>query len=126
MVIITGCFEYEQHTIGSTKFVYLCDKEFRNQHHVQFKENNWGEWGQLNNAIHGGGFAMKFYKQIDEKFPCCIFFKYISEGDNRNDAVDIVKQLSFLTNGLLSQNNRVIVPVSWNAMFGNDPNEQMY
>lgn len=126
MVIITGCFAHEQHTIGSTKFEYLCNKEFRNQHHEQFKENNWKEWDQQNNVIHGGGFAMKLYKQTNEMIPCCIFFKYISEGDNRSDAIDIVKQLNCLIDGLSLQNNQIVVPVSWNAMFGNDPTEQLY
>lgn len=130
LLILTGSFAHEQHSIGAPKFVYLCDEQFRAQHTVPLTNNGWLEWERTNNVIHGGGFALKLFKQIDGALPSCVLFKYISEGDNRYDAVDLMKQSSRLIAGLASrvgddgQGVEIRVPVSWKAMFGNDPSER--
>lgn len=129
LVILTGSFAHEQHSIGQTKFMYLCDEQFRTQYQQQLQHNGWIEWERTNNVIHGGGFALKLYKQINGTLPSCILFKYISEGDNRCDAVDLVKQAGTLMGGLsplCDQDAKIVVPISWKAMFGNDPTEALY
>lgn len=128
-IILTGSFAHEQHSIGASKFVYLPDEQFKNEYQTQLKSTNWNEYDRDTNLIHGGGFAMKLFQRINQTIPSCIFFKYISEGDNRTDAVDMVQQLSVLINGLIGdaqEKSRLTVPVSWKAMFGNDPTEQLY
>lgn len=130
-VILTGIFSHEQHNIGTTKFMYLANDQYQEQHKAQLENSQWIKWSDTNRPIHGGGFALKLYKQIGESMPSCIFFKYTAEGDNRSDAVEIVQQVNVLLGGVLSSSDnggslKLTVPVSWKAMFGNDPTEQLY
>lgn len=129
-IVLTGSFAHEQHSIGATKFWYSSDEQFKKENKSSLEAGNWGEWDRMNTLIHGGGFAMKLFQRISQSIPSCIFFKYISEGDNRSDAVDILQQLNILINGLLTNDekgqSRLTVPVSWKAMFGNDPTEHLY
>lgn len=130
-VILTGMFSHEQHAIGTTKFMYLANDQYEEQHKTQLENSPWVKWSETNNIIHGGGFAMKLYKQIGESIPSCIFFKYTAEGDNRSDAVEIVQQVNVLLEGVLNTSDnggsfKLTVPISWKAMFGNDPTEQLY
>lgn len=130
-IILTGMFSHEQHSIGTTKFMYLADERYQKQQKSNFENNDWIKWNESNNTIHGGGFAMKLYKRVTQSIPSCIFFKYTAEGDNRSDAVEIVAQLSLLIDGLLQRPNngdkiQLTIPISWKAMFGNEPTEQLY
>lgn len=131
IVILTGMFSHEQHAIGTSKFLYLANEKYQEQHKTQLENSQWVKWSETNNIIYGGGFAMKLYKQISESIPSCIFFKYTAEGDNRSDAVEIVQQVNVLLERVLNSSDnggsfRLTVPISWQAMFGNDPTEQLY
>lgn len=106
--------------------MYVCDEQYRGQYQEQIENNGWIEWQRTNNVIHGGGFALKMYQQVSGALPCCILFKYLSEGDNRCDAVDLMKQLSWRIDAPVSDETKIVVPVSWKAMFGNEPTEQLY
>lgn len=130
-IILTGMFSHEQHSIGTTKFLYVADERYQEQQKSTLEHNDWVNWSDSNKTIHGGGFAQKLFKFVSQSVPSCIFFKYIAEGDNRADAVEIVAQLNLLIDGLLQQSDgsdkiKLIIPVSWKAMFGNDPTEQLY
>lgn len=131
IVILTGMFSHEQHAIGTSKFLYLANEQYQEQYKTQLENSQWVKWSETNNIIYGGGFAMKLYKQISESIPSCIFFKYTAEGDNRSDAVEIVQQVNVLLERVLNSSDnggsfRLTVPISWQAMFGNDPTEQLY
>lgn len=117
------------------KFVHLPSEGFRAKHRVALDDNlAWTEWEQPNGGapIHGGGFALKMWNHFKQrKFPVCLLFKYVSEGDNRTDAVHVLDQLDRLVDGrILGDKNgpEVKMPVSWKALFGNDPDptEQLY
>lgn len=130
LIILTGMFSHEQHSIGTTKFMYLANDQYQEQHKSKLESNDWLKWSENNKSIDGGGFAMKLYKCIGQTIPSCIFFKYTAEGDNRSDAVEVVAQLNLLIDDLLQKAGgdkiNLTVPVSWKAMFGNDPTEQIY
>lgn len=131
IVILTGMFSHEQHAIGTSKFMYLTNDQYQTQYKAQLENSQWVKWSESNRIIHGGGFAMKLYQQIGESIPCCVFFKYTAEGDNRSDAVEIVQQVNVLLEGVLNSLDnggsfKLTVPISWQAMFGNDPSEQLY
>ncbi|XP_031621256.1 proteasome assembly chaperone 2 [Contarinia nasturtii] len=131
IVILTGMFSHEQHAIGTTKFMYLANNQCQKECKAQLENGSWIKWDENNKIIHGGGFALKLYKQIGESVSSCIFFKYTAEGDNRNDAAEMVYHLNSLLGGILAQSSdqggfKLVSPCSWNAMFGNDPTEQLY
>lgn len=128
IVILTGMFSHEQHLIESSKFMYLANEQYLEQQKTQLTNSDWHKW-ESGNIIHGGGYALKLFKHIGDSLPSCVFFKYTAEGDNRTDAVEIVQQLNRLLGNVLQGTNdsyKLIVPISWNAMFGNNPTEQLY
>lgn len=129
-IILTGMFSHEQHLIESAKFMYLANELYQEQQKVQLENSQWLKWDNAK-LIHGGGFAIKLFKHIGDSIPSCVFFKYTAEGDNRNDAVEIIQQLNLLLNKVLQASNngdtyKLTVPISWKALFGNDPSEQLY
>lgn len=130
-IILTGMFSHEQHLIESTKFMYLANEQYLKQQHDQLANGEWHKWDS-NKVIHGGGFALKLFKHIANSIPSCVFFKYTAEGDNRNDAVEMIQQVNLLLKEVLQRSSdngdtyKLTVPISWKAMFGNDPTEQLY
>lgn len=147
IIILTGMYSHEQHTIDASKFLYLANERFAEQYKSTLERcNDWLQWNDENGTkvIEGGGFALKLYKCINASslsIPCCVFFKYTAEGDNRNDATEIVTQLNRLIDGLLQvskderssvghshshQKIKLTIPISWNSLFGNEPPEQLY
>lgn len=129
LIILSGMFSHEQHTIGTTKFMYLADDQFDDRNKTKFDSIDWIKWNENNRTIDGGGFAMKLYQYVSQTIPSCIFIKYIAEGDNRRDAFEIVFQLNALIDGLVQTSDDISpihIPVSWNAMYGNNPTEQIY
>lgn len=129
-IILTGMFSHEQHAIESTKFMYLANERYEKQNATQFENSQWVKWDENSRIIHGGGFALKLYKRIGDTIPSCICFKYTAEGDNRSDAIEIIQHLNGLLNNVLPKSDnggfKLTVPISWKAMFGNDPTEQLY
>lgn len=129
-IILTGMFSHEQHAIGTTKFLYLANDRYDKQNASQLENSQWIKWNENSRIIHGGGFALKLYKRIGETIPSCICFKYTAEGDNRSDAIEIIQHLNVLLNNVLPRSDnggfKLTVPISWKAMFGNDPTEQLY
>lgn len=126
LLILTSSFAHEQHTIESTKFMYLANDSFKTAFSQYFASTEWNEYNA--SIIHGGGFAMKLWQRVlEKKFSVCLLFKYVSEGDNRADAVQFVEQLDALqANGLLGNDTRLKMPISWKALYGNAPTEQLY
>lgn len=126
LIILTSSFAHEQHTIESNKFVYLANDSFKTTFAKQLAAVDWNEHRAT--VIHGGGFAMKLWQRVHAaNVSACLLFKYVSEGDNRADAVQFVEQLDLLRGTeLLGNNTRMKMPVSWKALFGNEPTEQLY
>lgn len=128
VIILASSYAHEQHSIDATKFMYLANEQFKTTHKQQLSLTNWKEWDADNRIIHGGGFAMKLWQQVvGIDVASCLLFKYVSEGDNRADAIQLVEQLNKLeSNRLLAGGKPLHAPVSWKALFGNDPTEQLY
>lgn len=135
LVILTSSFAHEQHRIEESKFSYLANDAFRQRTKALSvaDDSRWSEWqrdeGQL---IHGSGFALKLWQHLETKLPVCLLFKYISEGDNRIDAIQLLDRLDQLLSGKILKNASddgllaVKEPVSWKALYGNEPSEQLY
>lgn len=134
LIVLTSSFAHEQHAIEAAKFVHLSSDSFRVRHQtVLASTDRWAELEKRHGQIiHGGGFALKLWQHIEQKqkLPVAILFKYVSEGDNRSDAVQVLDRLDQLLDGQILGNDgatpSVKVPVSWKALFGNDPTEQLY
>lgn len=110
--------------------MYIANEQYQQQHKSELEKSNWVKRDE-DITIHGGGFAMKLYKQTKDVIPSCMFVKYTAEGDNRIDAVEIVQQLDvYFNNALLEAENndkiKLIFPISWKALYGNDPPQGIY
>jgi len=133
LIILTSSFAHEQHAIDTVKFLHVTSNGFKDRHKDSLADVQLlSEWPkQLGEVIHGGGFALRFWQAIEQhQLPVCIFFKYVSEGDNRSDAFQMLDRLDQLLNGQILAGKdwvaSVKVPVSWKAVFGNYPTEQLY
>lgn len=134
LIVLTSSFAHEQHAIEAAKFVHLSSDRFRVRHQkILASTDRWTELEKRDGQIiHGGGFALKLWQHIEQnhQIPVAILFKYVSEGDNRHDAVQVLDRLDHLLDGQILGSGGVApsvkVPVSWKALFGNDPTEQLY
>lgn len=133
LIVLTSSFAHEQHTIEAVQYVHLPSENFRQRYAEALSDSSrWTEWThRANQLIHGGGFALKLWQHMErQEVPVCILFKYVSEGDNRNDAVQLLDRLDQLLNGRILKADgsgvSVKVPISWQALYGNEPTEQLY
>lgn len=134
LIVLTSSFAHEQHAINTVKFLHVASDGFKDRHKDSLADvQRWSEWPrQQGEVIHGGGFALKLWQAIEQRqlLPVCVFFKYVSEGDNRSDAVQMLDRLDQLLKGQIlagkSEALSIKVPVSWKAVFGNDPTQQLY
>lgn len=122
VVILTTCFAHEMHNIRSGMFRYVTNQG----NEEKLKELEVAEMETVFNGrylIHGSGFAVKLYEILREDFGCTIIVKYTSEGDNRPDAVAMLELLKKL---YALDYERIVLPSSWNFVFGNPPPVSMY
>lgn len=127
-MVLTSSFAHEQHNIDATKFMYTANDTFKAQFTPKLENSEWNEFNATNNIVHGGGFGLKLWREVNNKaIPACLLFKYVAEGDNRSDAIRFVEQLNELqSNTWFADGVRLTMPISWKALFGNDPTEHLY
>ncbi|KAJ8969404.1 hypothetical protein NQ317_010312 [Molorchus minor] len=70
-------------------------------------------------SITGGGFALKLFEILHEELRCTLLVKYVSEGDNRPDALTMLEKV-FAISGL-HDTNSIVFPSSWDFVFGGPP-----
>lgn len=129
LILLSSSYAHEQHSIDASKFVFLANDTFKALHKEKLDTNIWNEWPDQNKTIYGSGYALRLWQKANEcNIPVCILFKYVSEGDNRPEAVQLLEQLDELLLGALTTNQqrRLVIPISWKALFGNDNTEQLY
>lgn len=130
LMILTSSYAHEQHNIDATKSNFAANDSFKASYAAKLESSDWKEFNTSSSVVHGGGFGLKLWRQaVDKSIPACLLFKYVSEGDNRSDAIRFVEQLNELqSNAWFESGVRLTMPVSWKALFGNDPDrtEQLY
>lgn len=70
-------------------------------------------------VIEGGGFTIKLYEKFSSFIQCVVLIKYVSEGDNRQDAIDMMHKLQYIDKCLSMEGNVLNYPFSWEFGFGN-------
>lgn len=78
--------------------------------------------------ILGGGFAIKMWQtMVEAKIPSIILYKYVSEGDNRSDSVELLQKFDeILPIFDKTQEIKVQMPVSWQHLYGNQAPKEIY
>lgn len=121
--ILTSSYAHEKHEVTSSSYAYASNNKFQTDKATMQKIESlgWVEY-DLMNVIHGGGYAKRLLKSM-ESLEALILFKYVSEGDNRPEARQLLLQLNTLLNILPEQikYEDLIVPSSWRFLYGNPP-----
>jgi proteasome assembly chaperone 2 len=126
IIVLTAAFAHEKHHVSGNSFEYTSTETFL-QKHPEVKTLPWVK--SESQVIHGGGYAAKLLKTCNEQdIAALILYKYISEGDNRPDAADLVEQVNLFLQILPFEDGKIklSVPVSWNMLFGNAPPNEIY
>ncbi|XP_044269355.1 proteasome assembly chaperone 2 [Tribolium madens] len=121
IVILASSFDYELHVVSSNKFYYISNQEISDvmkSLNVKPKEVEFN--GKY--LVHGAGFAVKLFEMLESNFDCTVLIEYVSEGDNRPDAIAYINVLNKFVNGLKMCNvSDIKFPSSWNCVFGGPP-----
>lgn len=126
LIILTGSFAHERHVIDGNLFEYqatqiYCDK---------FGDKLEGLKRYDSEVLHGSGFASKLLRVAGLKnIPTLTLFKYVSEGDNIPDAVDLLGCLDKILDIVPRRDDgyaNLIHPTSWKHLYGNAPPKKIY
>nr|XP_014093569.1 proteasome assembly chaperone 2 [Bactrocera oleae] len=124
VVILSASFGFEKREIGTSPYEYSVSDSFRQNHEAQLANVKWKEF--KGNTVFGGGNGLQLFHVLEEKqVPVMLLFRYVLEGDNSTDATLIIRELNDLCSSFLrleveNKSIKLIVPVSWKLLFGND------
>lgn len=118
ILILTSSFDQELHVVTSNKFYYISNQDISEvMNNLNVKPQEVGLNGKY--VVYGSGFAVKLFEVLGSNFECTVLIKYVSEGDNRPDAIGCINVLNKFVSGLSTFNVRDIrFPSSWNLIFG--------
>lgn len=119
IIILTSSFDYELHVINENKFYYISNKAIEEVMSTNnIKKQAADDSGKY--LVHGSGFAVTVYEKFIDTFSCTVLIKYVSEGDNRPDAIIMMEVLCKLLR-LPLFNLKIKYPPSWSCVFGGPP-----
>lgn len=118
IIILASTFDYELHNLQNSRFHYVSniDDKFDHLNVLPMPLNEVGKYAAI-----GSGFAMKLFDLLQTTLKCTLFVKYVSEGDNRPDAVSMLNLIRRFLTILNDSHFTIKYPISWNYVFGNPP-----
>ena len=121
--ILTSCYAFEKVNVKSTDFLYFGNS---NRNDKLFESLDMLKDDPA--TKHGGcGYSSKLYEMLDPILDVYYVLKFVSEGDNRNDAEDVYRICLQMINGLDSkQFVAPKIPVSWQFLFGDEAPNLLY
>lgn len=126
LIILTGSFAHERHVIESSLFEYQANNCYVDKFGDKLKGLSRNE----SEVLHGSGYATKLQRVAGLKnIPALTIFKYVSEGDNIPDAVDLLAFLDKILTIVPKHDDgyaNLIHPISWKHLYGNAPPKTIY
>lgn len=121
IVLVSSAFDYELHKIDRGKYFYIDNTgSGLKLEQIGFKLHD-------KHIVPGGGYCTQVYEAFKEIAHCTVLIKYVSEGNNTNDAVSMMMILSQYISNLKELNiNDIKVPHSWGSVFGSPPPMGMF
>lgn len=129
MIILTATFAHERHIVEGCLFEYqatssFCDKYSQELERLNIQRNQ-------EDSLHGAGYAGKLQRVSGLKgIPAITLYKYVSEGDNIPDAIQLLECFDRLMSIVPKQDDKgtveLIYPSSWKYLYGNAPPKQIY
>lgn len=148
LIVLTSSYAYEKHLVAGAAFAYVATEAFEAAEAPRVFGERLGAQRFEGDVIFGGGFARRLLQAAGERdMEAVVVFKYVSEGDNRPDARDMV---ALLGDGRLGRAEggdvtaerccwpgaclprddagevRLVEPLSWKLLFGNEAPAEMY
>ncbi|KAL3284395.1 hypothetical protein HHI36_018557 [Cryptolaemus montrouzieri] len=125
IIILSSGYDYELHLIDRGKYFYIdsqgTKKELEQNGVIPIEPDN-GKY-----TVHGGGYSVTLFEFLKGVCHCTLLVKYVSEGDNRPDAISVMQVLYKFIEGLKNASiDNVIYPYSWAYVFGGPPPIGMY
>lgn len=126
VLLLASTFAYEQHDINSGHFRYISNQdvgeEFKKLNVRPMEKDEAGRY-----VLHGAGGVLKMFEVLSDVTSCTVIVKYVSEGDNRPDAVSVLGLLYKHVKCITGCNvGNVQFPKSWSHVFGNPPPQGIY
>ncbi|XP_054090167.1 proteasome assembly chaperone 2 [Zeugodacus cucurbitae] len=124
VIILSASFGFEKREIGTSPYEFCVSDSFRENHKTQLSNVKWMEF--KGDTVFGGGNGLQLFRLLEEnKVPVMLLFRYVLEGDNSTDATLIIRELNDLCSTFLqleeeNKTIKLIIPVSWKLLFGND------
>ncbi|XP_037948634.1 proteasome assembly chaperone 2 [Teleopsis dalmanni] len=124
IIILSGSFGFEKRIIGGSSYGYRASEAFKEAHAAQFKVVGWNEF--TGDVVYGGGNCIKLYKLLEERsVPVMVLFRYLLDGDASMQATVILRELNLICKDFLQISGKddelkLVVPVSWKLLFGNE------
>lgn len=121
VLLLASTFAYEQHDINSGHFRYISNQnvteEFKKSNVKPMEKDDTGRY-----VLHGAGVVLKMFEVFGDAVNCTVIIKYVSEGDNRPDAVSVLGLLYRHVKCISGSNvGNIQFPKSWSHVFGNPP-----
>ncbi|XP_066254293.1 proteasome assembly chaperone 2 [Euwallacea similis] len=117
-ILATG-FDYELHNIENRGNFYFATNENNSEQVIKqtsaqlLKTDHRGKFN-----VHGAGFGIKLFDSIGTKISACMIIKYVSEGDNINDAMLCFSTLQRFIGIDEKAAGTMSIPSSWNYVYG--------
>lgn len=123
LIILTSSYSHEQHFIEKNPFEFLANEHLKEKSFPGFSESPRGF------QIPGSGYAKMLYQQATENnIPTVIFYKFVSEGDNFLDGIQLSQKVNEVLKVIPSAQGKLELktPISWKFLFGRNVNPEIY
>lgn len=123
LVILTSSYSHEQHFIEKSPFEFLANEHVSKKEFPGFTEATSGF------QIPGCGYAkMLFQHATESNVPAVIFYKFVSEGDNFFDGIQLCQKVNDYLKVIPTTEGKLEVktPISWKFLFGRNVNPEIY
>lgn len=124
MIILTSSFSHEQHFIEKNPFEFKVNDFMVNKNVAGFAETS------KDFQIPGSGISkMLFQKATEASVPSVILYKFVSEGDNFFDGIQLCQKINEVLKIIPSASDgkpEIKIPISWKFLFGRNVNPEIY
>lgn len=123
LIILTSSYSHEQHFIEKSPFEFLANEHIKEKMFSGFTESSSGF------QIPGCGYAKLLFQHATESnVPAVILYKFVSEGDNFIDSVQLCQKANEYLKVIPVADGKVDIktPNSWKFLFGRNVNREIY
>lgn len=136
LIILAGIFSVGHHEedVKYGSFRYVCcplsQKSngpcFDKLEWIRMKKNNEGNQF-LCPPLSGSGFARRLFNVcVKNTIDCTVLLYFCLEGDNVSDSVNFLKKINEWLKLFIEPESKLVIPPSWNYLFGNSIPDMMY